>query len=277
MFFSKELNKNFESREEMIKELIINKSTIIAQKKSILKKADAVSFAMSEPFMKEEGVIKSNEPISDIENINEITILVAINTTNLIDGHMDLHLPNLWKKSIQENKSILFLQEHEMKFDKIIADGNDLKVSAKYITWTELGFPYEGKTQVLLFKAKIKRNRNTFMFNQYANGYVKQHSVGMAYVKIELAVNDEDSAEEYVVWKKYYDKIANKNVADEEGYFFAVTEAKVREGSSVTLGSNFATPTIENNKNESEYSTHKEIEPSIDTQKDFYLKMNLKN
>jgi hypothetical protein len=27
------------------------------------------------------------------------------------------------------------------------------------------------------------------MFNQYAKGYVKEHSVGMRYVKLELAVN----------------------------------------------------------------------------------------
>jgi hypothetical protein len=29
------------------------------------------------------------------------------------------------------------------------------------------------------------------MFNQYAKGYVKEHSVGMRYVKLELAVNSD--------------------------------------------------------------------------------------
>jgi hypothetical protein len=49
------------------------------------------------------------------------------------------------------------------------------------------------------------------MFNQYAKGYVKEHSVGMRYVKIELAVNLIQSMhEEKAVWDKYIDEIVKK-------------------------------------------------------------------
>ena len=65
----------------------------------------------------------------------------------------------------------------------------------------------------------------------------------MQYVKLALAINDEDYETELAVWDKYYDKIANKNVADNTGYFWAVTEAKAIEGSAVPIGSNQATPT----------------------------------
>jgi hypothetical protein len=34
------------------------------------------------------------------------------------------------------------------------------------------------------------------MFNQYAKGYVKEHSVGMRYVKLELAVNSDSKYEQ---------------------------------------------------------------------------------
>ena len=39
-----------------------------------------------------------------IEELEEIRVNVIINTTNIIDSHNDLHLPGLWKKSLQENK-----------------------------------------------------------------------------------------------------------------------------------------------------------------------------
>jgi hypothetical protein len=57
------------------------------------------------------------------------------------------------------------------------------------------------------------------MFNQYAKGYVKEHSVGMRYVK-ELAVNSDSKydAEEKAIWDKYIDEIVNK-VAEEQSYF----------------------------------------------------------
>ena len=95
--------------------------------------------------------------------------------------------------------------------------------------------------------ATIKRNRNAYMLDQYAKGYVKNHSVGMKYVKLSLAINDEDYKEEFAVWNEYIDIIANKQNTIENGFFYAVKEAKVIEGSAVPLGSNTITPTIENN------------------------------
>jgi hypothetical protein len=55
--------------------------------------------------------------------------------------------------------------------------------------------------------------------------------------------------------------VANKSDIESEGYFWAVTEAKIIEGSAVLKGSNYATPTISVN-------IPKEIEPSLDTQKE---------
>ena len=50
--------------------------------------------------------------------------------------------------------------------------------------------------------------------------------------------------EEKKIWDKYYPVVANKEIADECGYFWVVTEAKVIEGSAVPIGSNQATPTL---------------------------------
>ena len=104
------------------------------------------------------------------------------------------------------------------------------------------------------------------MFNQYANGYVNQHSVGMQYVKIQLAINDPDYPE-FEIWKKYIGEVANIEKANEDGFFYVVLEAKVLEGSAVPLGSNHVTPTVsvETVKQVKEQTTEPVIEPSADT------------
>ena len=69
----------------------------------------------------------------------------------------------------------------------------------------------------------------------------------MQYVKIDLAINSdaEDTIEEKAVWEKYISQIANKEAVIEQGYFWAVTEAKIyKEGSMVLAGSNDVTPMI---------------------------------
>lgn len=165
-----------------------------------------------------------------------------------------------------------------MQFDKIISDGNDLEAFVKNMNWEELGFQYSGTTQALIFDSTLKKDRNNFMFNQYAKGFVKNHSVGMQYVQIELAVNDEQYEDEYKVWRTYFDKIANKEWAEYKGYFFAVREAKLIEGSAVPIGSNTATPTLENGKGQPPEGTgiDKDAGPSDDTLQITHLETILK-
>ena len=50
--------------------------------------------------------------------------------------------------------------------------------------------------------------------------------------------------EEKANWDKYIKQVANKEDAEAAGYFWAVTEAKIVEGSAVLFGSNPITPTL---------------------------------
>lgn len=259
------LNKDFANTKERIDFLVKNKLSIISQKKAVMKKADAFSFAVP-IYDKKSQEYKANEPIKDINSLDSIKTKVVINTTNVIDSHMDLHIKGIWNKSLREAKNIMHLQEHQMKFDSIISDGNDLKAYAKEFEWSELGYNFEGNTQALVFESNIKADRNKSMFDQYAKGYVKNHSVGMQYVKLLLAVNDEDYKEEFDNWNKYIDLAINKEQAEEYGFFWVVPEAKVIEGSAVPIGSNQLTPTMENNMEPGNKSTPNNIEPSKDTQ-----------
>lgn len=81
-------------------------------------------------------------PVLNLEIIDENTIKVklAISPSNVLDSHKDVHIPNLWKKSLKESRYDLLLQEHYMDFDKVITDSitGDLKVYTEMISVKEL-------------------------------------------------------------------------------------------------------------------------------------------
>jgi hypothetical protein len=249
---------------ERLKEIIANKDKLIAEKIGKEKHADGV--IGSPVFITTKAV-----------GGDELRVKIVVNTTNLMDSYDDVHLPGMWDKSLKENRDVKHLQEHLRAFDKVIADGDDLKAYTQMFEWMELGVDYQGKTQALVFESTIKPKRNPFMYDQYRNGYVKNHSVGMIYVKVLLAVNDEDYAAEHEAWEKYYPLVANKELADERGYFFVVKEAKLVEGSAVLWGANSVTPTLEitepqkSTLDEPPAGTHPE--PQKDTLKEFYYQL----
>lgn len=262
----------FKTKSELTEFLVKNKESIMTQKKAELKHADCVSF--SPVIVRDKSSAeKANEPIN-VDSLTELKVVVIINTSNLLDGHSDVHIPNLWKKSLKENKMIMHLQEHAMKFENIISDANNLKAFTRDFTWAELGFDFEGSTQALVFESTIERKRNEFMFLQYANGYVKNHSVGMRYVQLVFCVNDDNYGAEFEAWEKYFPMIANKEAAEDKGFFWAVKEAKVIEGSAVPLGSNWITPTLENNAKQTpskDTSKHNQPEKSTDINYDYLI------
>jgi hypothetical protein len=260
----------------MFKALKDNKNTLIASKKSETKNADALSFVVTNESNEE--VNKSE--VNKVENINEITVKIVINTTNLLDSHGDVHLKGIWNKSVSDNKNkgFLHLQEHNRNFSNIISD--NAKGTVELMSWKELGQSFNGTTEALVFESKISKNRNPFMFEQYSNGWVKNHSVGMRYVSLDLAINSDERGyeEEKAVWDKYYNEIANKDQADDEGHFWVVKEAKIVEGSAVVMGSNYATPTLEN-KTIAEQITidNAEAEKSLQTEREKELLKELLN
>ncbi len=229
-----------------------NKSLIFKEKKLQMKKADGIGMTVKQNAVKKEASDK-------------LSIKAVINTTNVLDSHMDLHVPGIWNKSLADKDTHLLLQEHEMKFDHVISE--NAKAYVQSFSFRELGYDMPGTTQALMFDAQPDMSDNPFMYKKYAEGKVKQHSVGMMYVNGFLAINTEEKGyeEEKEIWDKYYPEIANPEMADEYGFFFVVTEAKVIEGSAVLLGSNSITPTYSTSlpssdtKNDSRENTIKEI------------------
>lgn len=269
----------FKTNKELFSFLIENKDKLIAQKKAIKKEADCP--VIIRPVIINDSKIAARKAAGEnitSEDIQSLNVVVVINTTNYLDAHRDVHLPGIWNRSLQNNKMIMHVQEHKMEFSKIIADGDQLKAYTKTYSWSELGYDYEGKTEALIFESEILRRRNAYMMLQYANDWVRNHSVGMYYVKMDIAINDDDYPNEYEAWEKYYPEIANKDEADELGYFWYVLEAKLVEGSSVPIGSNPATPTRSTDKDDPPQGTQHKSNPSDDTSIDYkYLLTELKN
>lgn len=260
------------TREEEIKHVWKNREILTTQKTNTLKQADVVYHTKLENDTTK-GVNKAGVDIT-VEDPTILNAKLVINTTNLIDSHMDCHISGLWKKSLSEPKQLLLLEEHRMTFDKIIADSlvDKLEASTQTLSFKSLGFNYTGNTEALIFDVQIKKDVNEYMFDLYKKGRVTQHSVGMRYIKIFLCIDSEEAmySSEKANWDKYYPMVANKELADQKGFFWAVTEAKVIEGSAVVKGSNECTPVmeieIEKENNEAVNDTSK-AEPSNDTQK----------
>ena len=230
---------SFKEDKDLFDFLVKNEDDILYSKKQSYKKADGIGF--SPIAMKSFG--HKQQSISDLMAKDEIDVISIINTTKLLDSHTDVHIDGLWDKSLSENTKIKHLQEHQMSFDKIIADKEDLKAYVKNYTWKQLGYDAPGSTQALVFESKVRKDRNPYMFEQYAKGNVDNHSVGMRYVKLLTCINDEDYPVQLENYEKYAPMVANKEALEQAKYFWAVLEAKAIEGSAVPLGSNFVTPT----------------------------------
>ena len=229
--------ETFKTKKELFEHLVKNKEILIAQKKATMKRADGITV----------GIIGAGKSFAHKAGESDtLQRSLIINTTKVHDSHGDVHIDGLWNKSVSENKNIMHLQEHDLSFKSIIADGADLKAYTKQFSFKELGFPFNGTTEALVFDSNISKERNPYMFEQYSKNRVKNHSVGMVYVKLILCIKDEDYGAEYEAWEKYFPQILVKeDVAEQKGYFWAVTEAKVVEGSAVPIGSNQITPTLQ--------------------------------
>lgn len=213
--------------------------------------------------------IKKKEFNPEIEPITSDIILVksVINTTNIIDSHHDLHLPKTWNKTVMDNPYSYHLKQHEAKFESVIS--NKAKNYNELFNFNQLGLDIDFSTVANINEFTLQRSKMPFMFDAYANGDVKEHSVGMIYVNIDIAYYDEDSEKQMSFFEEMKKQAVNPEVADEYGCFWVVYEAKKREGSAVVFGSNSVTPTLFVKNYEPSKNTRKEIEAVNDTSKEF--------
>lgn len=279
--------KEFENQEEQLKWLAENHKDLSAQRKAIVKEADSVSFASFAINDKGER-LKAEDIQSDS---SKIKVKVIINTTGLFDSHADVHIPGIWKKSLKESKIFYLVNQHLFNFKGILSD--EVNAYVQVVKWSEIGIKgLEGTTEALTFEVVLDKESAWFkdnadnkqVFDLYKSGKVRNHSVGMRYIKDYFCINSDSYPDEKENWEKYYPYVANKEEVDKRNYFWAVTEAKIIEGSAVVRGSNWATPTqsveeVKEIDTEADDVTSKSNnEPSDDTQteqKEEFINANL--
>lgn len=238
MIFCKELNKSFETKKEMLAELVANKSVIEDAKKSTIKQSDAILISI-----KPEGAEKS-EDTSKVDYGD--TIYPIINTTNYLDSHGDVHGKDIWNKSVNDQAGKLYyIINHDLSIGNIIALPKDVKPVLRTMNWSDLGRDYKGKTTALVYEVKLTDLAPKQFIQLLQAGHPIENSVRMQYVSLAMCVNDDEYKDEYANWQQYIGEVANREDAEELGYFWYIKEAKiVKEGSAVLFGSNDVTPIL---------------------------------
>jgi hypothetical protein len=275
MIYCKELDKSFETKEQMFKELMLNKDFIIKEKTSNILKSCEKGLSV---VANQDAIFKALETNKALKLDSDYYYFV-VNSSNILDSHRDLHVKGNWDKSVKEQQGKVYLVfDHKLKRNEIIAMKEDITMFTAEIPFSLIGKNYEGDTYALIYKVAKNRIVNKEAKEWLNDGYSLEASVRMQYVKIELAVNtnDTDSVKEKETFDKYIDVIANKNEFKDLDYFWVVKEAKnVQESSLVMFGSNSATGTIQENKTEADVITSEKTEPSDDTQTTEMLKQLL--
>ena len=258
------------SRESNLIQIKKDKHDLIALKKGAVKYCDPIQATVKE-FKPNEDITKGILP-SDEPHVIYRTLIA--NTYNYMDGHDDVHLNGIFAKSIAETKKIFLLHDH--KFEVVAQIGSIISAYEQSGRFQDFGLNIQKDTQALLLDVAIERVKNQLVFDAYSRKEIEQHSVGMQYVKIDLAIDDSNDKEGFALYHKILPLLGNPEDVEAQGYFFAVGEAKLRETSAVLMGSNPLTG-VYNQNNQTQ--TNDEIVQMFDKMKknsdnkDFYINL----
>lgn len=241
-------------KSQIFEYLCDNYKEIINIKKSALKQSDDAytSSQIITNITKGLATAHKDDPTSGV-----IKRTIVGNTYYWRDSHDDVHVDGIFTKSIKDKSPNKIYHYHDHAGMLTAKVGTFSNVYEKRAMWKDLGVNVFGYTTALMADSDIKSVFNKSIYEQYLNNEIDQHSVGMNYITMSLAINSDEPAykEHKKEWDMYYPLLGNKNDAIEYGFFWAQKEARLIEISAVGEGSNRITPTIQN------------IEPSDDTQK----------
>lgn len=244
------------SREEQIAYMIANKSDIQQMKKAAIKYADNPMLfnkalgSLDNTAILNDNIVKALSTSNADDTPDAIKRTIIGNTYLWMDSHADVHLGSTFTQSIkQRGDRVLHLHDHLYQITAKV--GKPISVYEQAVKWRDLGVDKAGDTVALMMDTEILKSYNAQVYDQYKDNQIDQHSVGMYYVKVDLAADNEEYEEEYKLYTSLIDKLGNPERAKELGYFWAVKEAKLVEISAVLEGSNSLTPTVEAKDQES--------------------------
>jgi len=270
MIYCKELNKQFDNKEDLFKALFDNEKVIIDAKKSeIYKSIDKGLEVIS--LQSEIQKVFDSESNKGLKFDNDYYYFV-VNSANILDSHDDMHADGNWNKSVKDQQGKCYLVfDHQLKRTEIIAMAKDIEMLTAKVPFSLLGKKYEGETYSLIYKVAKDKIINKEAKEWLEKDYDLQASVRMQYVKVESAwnTNNKDYAKQKETYDTYFPLIANKDEKEEINYFWVVKEAKnVMESSLVLFGSNSATGRVDNKEEQLNDTLENKSEQSNDTQEE---------
>lgn len=225
--------------------LVKNKAELIAKKKSLPIKSDPFCFApeIITSAQSLEAVKKGLGEAASAEDTGVIRVKVVANTAWWCDEGMDVLTDTCWDKSIQD-KGILLPHIKNHAWDDCTSHVGDVVAVYKQLKKVkDLGVQKSGSTTCLMWETDVRKDYDPKVYFFYKNGKINQHSIGLQYITLELAVNNKNSEKEFDFWNKYISKIINKDKVLAAGYFWLVSEIRLIENSCVLFGMNELTPT----------------------------------
>lgn len=234
--------KEITTKKEKLDFLVKNKKFLVAQKKAAIKQCDTFGESHIEKRIAQDIIDKAALSVQDNEGEKSVTVIA--NTYYWMDSHGDVHIPGIFTKSISENQSTI-PHLHDHCYELAAKVGVPTKIYETSMPWSNLGINIGGDTMVLLMDSIVKESYNACIYDQYNTKQITQHSVGMQYVDMFLCINDPEYKEYFANWNKYSKNIGNLPKAIEEGFFWAITTAKLKEISCVFKGSNELTGVLE--------------------------------
>lgn len=229
------------TKEEILKLSKTDKEALIANKAAELKFTDSLSCKVGTPQKESQSKASSLKPSAP----GTLDVTIVCNSAWFLDSQLDVLTSASYSKSIAtKGTNIPHIADHRQS--SIAHVGDVTKVYTKEIPLKELGLDSEGSTTSLIMESTVREDYNDDVYKFYKNGKINQHSIGLRYVDIKLAVNSkhENDKEEFAVWEEGYPNIINKELADKHGYFWLVKEVNVIENSCVLFGANSLTPTL---------------------------------
>ncbi len=243
----------FATKAEMFEYLRKNADKIIAQKKAFQTTSDDLEFgySISTPVKTEKpaGANKEAGTTEDDDIVDgELPVDIIANMSGWCDSHMDVMIKDNWNKSINDvsasgQKLIYHLKDHGEHYQYTLGAiiGKDPTLYTKNIDLSRFAFTSDiKKAQALMMSSTVCKDYDDKAYFLYRDKQVKQHSIGLQYIKIYLCIDstEEEDAMYKENWDKYYPQVINKDKVDSKGYFWAVTESRILEVSAVLFGSN---------------------------------------
>ncbi len=172
---------------------------------------------------------------------NEIGVEVVANMAMFMDSDNDVLLKNCWNDSIKLRGNTIKFQ-HDHKTQVINTIGDTIKLENRLIDLKPYGYDKIGNALVHI--AKVVKEYNSAVFEQYKRKQIQQHSIGMFYEELEF-IDLEGDEEGKKLYESIKSDIINLEDVQKNGYFWAVSKIDIFENSAVLFGVNKLTPTLE--------------------------------